>query len=140
VSTSDVAAANKAVVEAFFNTADANLEDFMTRLTKTVDPDFVVHQAAGLPWGGDHKGPDGFVHVQELIRGELLDLGVADLEIWADGDVVISKFRLLGTSKTTGKKYDVPQVEIWRFRDGKPVSLTPFYYDTHEVRNLVGQA
>ena len=131
---------NKAVVAQFFDANDRSFDDLVEMIKATVDPDFVVAQAPGLPYGGDYRGVEGYLEVQEKIRSELLDLSVEDLEIVAEGDTVLTMFRMLGTSSSTGNKYDMRQVEVWRFRDGKLVSLTPFYYDTHEIRKIVGLA
>jgi len=138
--TSSVAARNKAAVAEFFSTAESDLEAFFDRLMASLDPDFVVYQAAGLPYGGEYHGVEGFTRVQEKIREELLDLRVEDLELVAEGDTVITLFRMLGRSKSTGQEYDMRQVEVWRLRDGKPISLTPYYYDTHQIRKIMGLA
>jgi ketosteroid isomerase-like protein len=129
---------NKAIIADFFNTAESNLEDFFTRLVSNLHPNFVAYEAPGLPSGGEYHGPEGFTRLQEKIRDELLDIGVEDLEFVAEGNYVMTMFRLVGTSKSSGRRFDMRTVEVWQFEGGKLISLRPFYYDTHEVRKIIG--
>jgi ketosteroid isomerase-like protein len=50
----------------------------------------------------------------------------------ADGDIVFVRASTSWTNKQTGKSFNTPKADFWRFRDGKIVEFYEFY-DTAEV-------
>ena len=45
-------------------------------------------------------------------------------------DVVVSKSHVFALSKVSGEKSDWPLLQFLRFRNGKILELSPFYWDT----------
>jgi uncharacterized protein len=50
----------------------------------------------------------------------------------AAGDIVFVRCTTSWRSKTTGKSFETPKADFWRFRDGKVVEFYE-YYDTAQV-------
>jgi uncharacterized protein len=50
----------------------------------------------------------------------------------ADGDIVFVRCTTSWTNKRTGKTFETPKADFWRFRDGKIVEFYEFY-DTAQV-------
>ena len=50
----------------------------------------------------------------------------------ADGDIVFVRCTTSWTNKKTGKPFETPKADFWRFRDGKVVEFYEFY-DTAQV-------
>ncbi len=50
----------------------------------------------------------------------------------ADGDIVFVRCATSWTNKRTGKTFETPKADFWRFRDGKVVEFYEFY-DTAQV-------
>jgi ketosteroid isomerase-like protein len=43
-------------------------------------------------------------------------------------------------SRATGRELCMPVCELWRFRNGRAVEVSPFYWDTHAARAVTGGA
>ena len=102
-------------------------------------PDFVVHEAASLPYGGDYRGAEGWAAlvgavVQAWSGFRLEPLGV----IAEDKGVMVVKFNVSGRSRSSGRSFNMPVAEIWRIEDGKLLDISPFYWDTHVLATLHG--
>jgi ketosteroid isomerase-like protein len=50
----------------------------------------------------------------------------------AEGDIVFARCTTSWRSKKTGKSFETPKADFWRFRDGKVVEFYEFY-DTAQV-------
>jgi ketosteroid isomerase-like protein len=90
-----------------------------------IHPDFVMTQSDVLPWGGVHRGPDGFF----AFLGTLLsytDPTVEIGEIYDSGDHVVQVGHTTGTVRATGTAYRVREVHVWRLAEGRPIG-----YDVH---------
>jgi ketosteroid isomerase-like protein len=53
-------------------------------------------------------------------------------EFVAQGDTVVMRGATAWRNKATGKEFETPKVDFWRFRDGKAVEFYK-YYDTAAV-------
>jgi len=95
-----------------------------TILSVTTD-ETVVEQDAGLPWGGRHTGPDGFL----AFLGTLASHVDAHLEIGdiydAGADTVIEVGYTKGHVLANGTEFRAREIHKWQFReDGKLASFT----------------
>ena len=102
------------------------------------DEDVEFHEAESLPYGCSTKG---LAAAKQGMAGMFAAWsGVhADFENFlAAGDLVIAYLRMRATSRRTGKVYDAPVAELFRFRNGKIVEWRPIYWDTHQVREICG--
>jgi ketosteroid isomerase-like protein len=51
----------------------------------------------------------------------------------ADGDIVFVRCSTSWTSKKTGKAFNTPKADFWRFRNGKVVEFYEFYDTAHVI-------
>lgn len=112
--------------EYLFKTRDFN------SLPTLIDAGAIYYQAAGLPYGGEYIGFSNwvkmFTHVSSLV----------DLEIEKEPTYltdpttahVIIRFTVKFTSKKSGKKISMPIAEHFEVKNGKIISIRPFYFDT----------
>ncbi|MES0884394.1 ester cyclase [Roseibium sp. SCP14] len=81
-------------------------------------------------------GRDGFKTLVKFWREAFPDIHEDAIELIADGDQVVSRFRLRGTHKGdfygipgTGRKVDIYGAEVFRFENGKVVDYI-YHEDT----------
>jgi uncharacterized protein len=124
----DLKANNFAIIQAF---SEAVLNGDSAAVARLAHPDFVVHQAAGLPYGGIHKGLDAFYamlgHMQRVWRDLKISL------IGAIGDPAGDQFALhmmVEGRSADNKPMSSEVFERWVIRDGKVAEIWPFYHDT----------
>ena len=119
---------NVAVINAFSQAVMGGDAEAVQRLAH---PDFVVQQAAGLPYGGTHRGLEAFFamlgHMQQVWR----ELKISPQGII--GDPAGDEFAL--HMLVEGRAHDDAPMscevfERWIIRDGKVAEISPFYRDT----------
>lgn len=123
---------NKQRLEALFK---AFLSRDMAAVDAAIHPDFVITEAAGLPYGGVYRGLDGWHKLIENIVGTWDDFSTEFNEIIGepDADRFAALHTLHGRSKKTGRSVSVKVFELWALKDGKAIECLPFYFDTHAV-------
>jgi uncharacterized protein len=119
---------NLAVIEAFSAAVMGGDAEAVARLAHA---DFLVEQAAGLPYGGTHRGLDGFYAMLGLMQQAWRELKITPLG--TIGDPAGEEFAL--HMLVEGKAHDgAPMAsevfERWIVRDGKVAEIRPFYHDT----------
>lgn len=105
------------------------------------DPEIVIHEAGSLPYGGEHRGPQGarrhaygFWRTWRFLQSaEETKLGATFLD---GGDRVVALFRHRAHS-TEGKKIDLPVVGVYAVRGGKVIEARMFHFDTYEISNFL---
>jgi ketosteroid isomerase-like protein len=106
-------------------------------LRRLFAPDAVVHQAAGLPYGGEHRGHDALEKAFSIVRDtwqEIESLETKSLVVSDDGAIWE---RLRFTSRRTGKVLTTEVFILVTVRDGVMVEARPFYFDTLAVREAI---
>ena len=99
-------------------------------LTELCDADFVLEQAASMPYGGTYRGAEGFLQFLGIF-GETLEIEKLDTtRVYQaeDPDWLVSEFDLRAVVKASGQIYETTMLERWQFRGGKVVSIKPHYY------------
>lgn len=107
-------------------------------------PEIVIHEAGSLPYGGDHRGPEGakrhaygfWCTWRFLQSSEETKLGATFLD---GGDCVVVLFRHRAHS-ADGKKIDLPVVGVYGVRGGKVVEARMFHFDTAEISEFLNRA
>jgi ketosteroid isomerase-like protein len=109
-------------------------EERFAEILEMLHPDFEIPVARSLPYGGDHKGIDGFLamggkfaetwNIIENPNPEFIDAG---------DDRVIALYTPTFESLATGRRVSFEMVEILTVRDGKIAKLVPYYFDTMEL-------
>jgi ketosteroid isomerase-like protein len=102
------------------------------------DPAVEWHAAEGLPWGGQHDGPQD---VAENVFGAVMaavDGFALDVERFLDsGEYVVALGRYSGTGKQSGKPLDAAFAHVWELGDGK-LKRFLHYTDTARFNEALG--
>jgi len=120
-------AENVAVMKAIF--AGAHAGDWPA-VEALMHDDFVIVEAASMPYPGEFRGKDALQRVLGIVRDTWADLKITPQGMISGGDLVVVSVQLSGRSVRTGEAFDMPLLERWRVRDGKAVEVWPFYFDT----------
>lgn len=108
------------------------------KVVASVHPDFVVSQAAGLPYGGDYNGLEGL----QAMFGELVTVYFEDaafelIELFASEQHAIARFHISGKIRKSGKTFETELLELVKFHNGKISHIKPFYYDSKQISDLL---
>jgi uncharacterized protein len=102
-----------------------------------VAPDCVWRQSKRLPYGGEHRGPEGvaqfFTRLNEATETTLFEVD----EIFEQGENVFAFGRHGGKGRKTGKIALTEWSFRWKIRDGKVV-LYVGYTDSAEIAAALG--
>lgn len=128
---------NKTIVREFLAASQRADRDLMASL---LDEEFVVHEADSLPYAGEHRGLEGFLALVRRVFTSFRDTRVEIDTVIGEGDTVIVLARLCGRSRHGGEAFSMPVNEVWRLRDGRIHSITPYYFDTARLNTLAGDA
>lgn len=105
--------------------------------TELLDDELVIHEPAGLPYGGEYHGPGGFQDIMGRINGQFQPEMVGPVTCLDSGNPVV--VRLVGrfTSRATGRSVEMDVVELFTVRQGRIVILDVYYKDPGAVAALV---
>lgn len=99
--------------------------------------DFVIEEAAGLPYAGKWRGKNAMREVYELVMGSWRDPKVDIHAITAGDSHAVGLLTLTVTAPGTGVRYSFRIAEMFRVEDGKVVEIRPYYYDTAAVASAL---
>jgi ketosteroid isomerase-like protein len=91
-------------------------------IEEVFDPEVEIWQSELLPWGGRFTGHQGAVAFFSGLLSHVKTAVTVDQLIDA-GDHVIEVGRTAGTAIATGASFDVPEIHVWRLREGKVISM-----------------
>lgn len=128
---------NKQIVRDFLTASQNGDRDGMAALLHT---DFCVHEAASLPYAGEHRGLEGFLALVKQVFTSFRDTRADIRQVIGEGDTVVVLASLRGHSKHTGEAFEMPVNEIWELTDGRIRRITPYYFDTARLNELAGTA
>ena len=94
------------------------------------------HLPAGLAYGGDYYGWDGYTTVFNHIVEFFSDVAFGPNEYIANDQKVVVLSRLKGTLCKSGKTIDQPLIEVWTFDKGMVIDIEAYYFDTKEISDL----
>ncbi|WP_029896153.1 nuclear transport factor 2 family protein [Nocardia brasiliensis] len=97
-------------------------------IARLFDPDIEINQTAELPWGGHYHGHAGAVRFLTTLLSHI-DSTVLSEHLFAAGPDVVQIGRTTGTTMPGGAPFDIPEVHIWRLRNGLIVGYDA-YLDT----------
>lgn len=115
-----------AVVRAYF--AAAHRDE--AALLAVVAEDGLIDVPASLPYGGVHRGHEGFRRALAGFAAAWRDARSEDLTLAAAGDVVVALSRMVATAAPTGRVVEARVAEAFRVARGKVVEVRPHYFDT----------
>jgi uncharacterized protein len=134
----DIANNASAVLEKF-NTAEQAylLTGNFDELRSLFASDAVIYQAAGLPYGGEHRGHGALESLFSIVRDTWQKIETLETRSLIVGDEGAIWERLRFTSRRTGKVLTTEVFILVRVRDGVMVEARPFYLDTLAVRDVI---
>lgn len=120
-------------LEAFF--AAFKVHD-TTTMEALLAPDFVIHEADGLPYAGTYVGFAGWMELLGRIGSTWTDLTPTIRHFLGDGRHFAILMDLTLTAKATGRSIETSIFELWTVEAGKITQVRPFYWDTKAVAAL----
>lgn len=105
-------------------------------LFASLHPEATVHEAASLPYGGVYQGTAGMQQLFGRMFETWDDMKLVKEKLFDGGDQVVAHLWLTGRSRATGKPVDMQILEQWTIREGKVVSLVPYYFDAGEAGRI----
>jgi len=105
-----------------------------------IAPDYVRHDP-GDPFPA--RGPEDVKRIVAMLRGMLPDFRISVEAMFADGDIVVSRYTATATDTVgymglppTGKAIRTPAIQIFRFANGKIVESWAARDDLGTLRQL----
>jgi ketosteroid isomerase-like protein len=130
VSEADIVARNIEIVKVMLESGHAGRWDVMK---PHVADDVILRVPAGLPFGRDYHGWEGYMDALKTIGGFFKEIKAGPREFAAVGDKVIVMAMLSCRIASNGKAISFPLMDVWELRDGKVILITAFYYDTKAI-------
>ena len=101
--------------------------------------DCVVHEAPSLPFGGDWKGPQGFVDLMTAIQNSFTNFRFEPGTMVTDGEKLLAFYGRVSGDTPHGH-FDMPIVEYWTCENGKVVEVFAMWQDTKQIMDLCNGA
>lgn len=99
--------------------------------------DFVIHEPASLPYGGEWRGRDALQRLYTHVMGYWDDPVVKWQELVGGEKYAVALLHFTVTAKSSGKRFETHIAEVTGFDDaGKMASMRIHYFDTAD---MVGQ-
>lgn len=102
-------------------------------LAGCLDPEVVMYQAPGLPYGGTWRGPRGIEEFMAAMSEAWQSLEFLEQRFVVDGDVVVVMNRGRLQARATGRILDTSVMQLITVKDGLITEMHPFYWDTIAV-------
>ncbi len=96
-------------------------------------PDFVLHEAAGLPFGGEWRGKDALQRCAAAMYGTWAEAKVEIHDITGGDTWGVTVLTLTMTPKDGGETFSQTVCEAGSFEDGLLKDLRIHYFDAAEV-------
>lgn len=94
-----------------------------------IDPEAVMYQSPDLPWGGEYRGHTGWLEFFTNFIVHFESLEVSDPLMVGHGDKVMTRATLKTRSRGTGVELTYPMMHDITVKDGRIVSLRPYYWN-----------
>nr|BFD87128.1 nuclear transport factor 2 family protein [Streptomyces sp. Xyl84] len=98
-----------------------------------LDPEVVMYQAPGLPYGGTWRGPRGIEEFMAAMSEAWQSLEFLEQRFVVDGDAVVVLNRGRLQARATGRILDTSVMQLITVKDGLITEIHPFYWDTIAV-------
>ena len=114
------------IVQAYFDAAHRD----EAALLATVATDAVIDVPPSLPYGGLHRGHDGFRRALAGFGRTWADVQTHDLSFAIAGETVVALSRMTARAAATGRTFETRVAETFRVSSGRLVEVRPYYFDT----------
>lgn len=106
-------------------------------LAEMIHPEFELVEPSGVPYEGTFRGLDGWRKLSKAVIQAWDDFQVEPLSFPGETESsFVVNLRLSGRSKKTGRPFSMSVLELWSFHEGKLVSISPHYFDTHLLAKI----
>ncbi len=106
-------------------------------LAEMVHPEFELIEPTGVPYEGVFRGLDGWRRLARAVIDAWEDFKVEPINFPGESaDTFVVNLRLSGRSRKTGRPFSMSVLELWTFRDGKLLSISPHYFDTNLLAKI----
>lgn len=95
--------------------------------------DVVLHQAAGLPFGGTWRGHAGLERFFLEMSRTWESFEIGEQEFLALGATSVVLTRVRARTRATGRELEFPILQAIRIEDGRIAEVWPFYWDTAAI-------
>lgn len=116
----------------------ASGRDDFAPIAATLHPEAVLYEAESLPYGGEWRGHDGFERFFAVMAETWSSVAVQDVEFIEQGDTVVVLLTMEARARATGTFVRSPLCQVVRVRDGLPIEIRPFYWDTAAINAALG--
>lgn len=107
-------------------------------LAACLDPDVVMYQAPGLPYGGTWRGPRGIEEFMAAMSAAWQSLEFMEQRFVVDRDSVAVFNRGRLQARATGRILDTAVMQLITVKHGLITEIHPFYWDTIAVAEALG--
>jgi uncharacterized protein len=101
--------------------------------------DFVLHEAGGLPYSGEYRGPQAFFGLFANMNEQMELTPDPAIQYLLAHDTAAMRYRLKFTARATGASVEMGLVEIYTVRDGLIAELDVYYKDPSAVAALLAR-
>lgn len=120
----------------------------LDRLPEILAEQFTIDEPAALPWGGRHRGPDGYARLLARMNGAAdIDLTVRDLRAVPDSPdadrsarLAVLQMDVTYRGRTTGRAVTVPVVEVFTSTTDRLISSTVHIGDLPALLSVLAPA
>jgi ketosteroid isomerase-like protein len=134
---------NVELIRSFFAASSGDAEQVLEQLRPLLEsfgPDFEMDMSRSLgPQRGVYRGPDEIMGFYRDRGDAWSRVEMFETEIIDAGDVVVRMGGLRGIGEYTGIEAVAEGASVWRFEEGKPVSMR-LYQNKAEALDAVGLA
>jgi ketosteroid isomerase-like protein len=116
------------IVERFFSQYQSGDREGACRTY--MDEKFELAEPAGLPQGGVFRGWDAAIRASN-IYSQIWDVAFEDAQYWEadDSNILIVRYVVKWTGKTTGRSFTQPIVELMTIKSNKIAKIEVFHFD-----------
>lgn len=100
--------------------------------------DFVLFEAPSMPYAGRYVGKQAIPQLLGELVKVLHDPAIRVIDFALAASRVVVVVEITAKSAADGSELTVPLCEILEVRDGKIISLTPYYFDQDVVIKAAG--
>jgi len=101
-----------------------------------LDPQAEWRAPESVPWGGTFRGHEGFREFLGKVLEQPAKFRREMLEYLDFGERVVVLLRQMGKPEGGETEYDVPEVHVWKVRDGKIVDFEGLFDTATVLRTL----
>ncbi|WP_409466190.1 nuclear transport factor 2 family protein [Amycolatopsis sp. GA6-003] len=95
--------------------------------------DVVLHQAEGLPFGGEWRGHSGMEEFFLAMSRTWESFEIGEQEFLALGATSVVRTQVRARTRATGRELEFPILQTLRIEDGRIAEVWPFYWDTAAI-------